>query len=210
MKPVIFIALILFLPAFVAGQTGSENPDKQDRIFSEIAAAVSQIDTFACDFIQEKHMSMLDNILISTGRLYYKRNNRLRLEINQPAASGFAVNGDQAKRWESDPGSSQTFKVNQIPFIKIFTDQVFTWARADFQNLKKRYHIKVIADSPIQLMLLPISSQEKKYLDHLQISFAADASYVNEVEVHEPDGDFTRIRFSNIQLNKPLHDSLFN
>jgi outer membrane lipoprotein-sorting protein len=210
MKSVIILVLILSLPAFVLGQTRPENPDNQNRIFSEIASAASKVDTFVCDFLQEKHMSMLDDILISKGRLYYKRNNRLRWEINHPAKSGFAVNGDHAKRWEGDSGSSQTFQVDQIPFIKVFADQVFTWARADFKNLEKRYHIKVLSDAPIQLMLLPISPQEKKYLDHLRISFAADASYVNAVEVHEPDGDFTRINFSNIQINNPLHDSLFN
>jgi len=210
MKPVIIIALILYLPAFVLSQTGIEESDNQNRIFSEIASSASQVETFSCDFFQEKYMSMLDNVLISKGRLYYKRDNRLRWEINHPAISGFAVNGDQAKRWEGDSGRTQTFKVNQVPFIKVFTDQVFSWARADFKRLKKRYHIKVLSDKPIKLMLLPISPQEKKYLDNFQISFAADASYVRAVEIHEPDDDFTRIHFLNTVINHPLKDSLFN
>ena len=210
MNFVIIIALILSLPAFVLGQTRSENSDNRNRIFSEIASSASQVETFSCDFLQEKYMSILDNVLISKGRLYYKRHNRLRWEINHPATSGFAVNGDQAKRWEGDSGRTQTFKVNQVPFIKIFTDQVFSWASADFKRLKKRYHIKVLSDKPIQLMLLPISPQEKKYLDNFRISFTADASYVSAVEVHEPDGDFTRIHFLNTVINHPLPDSLFN
>ena len=104
MKPVIIIALILYLPAFVLSQTGIEESDNQNRIFSEIASSASQVETFSCEFLQEKYMSMLDNVLISKGRLYYKRNNRLRWEINHPATSGFAVTGDQAKRWEGDSG----------------------------------------------------------------------------------------------------------
>lgn len=210
MKPVIVIALILYLPAFVLGQTGIEKSDDQNRIFSEIASSASQIETFSCDFLQEKHMSMLDNVLTSKGRLYYKRDNRLRWEIYQPVTSGFAVNGDQAKRWEGDSGRTQTFKVNQVPFIKVFTDQVFSWARADFKRLKKRYHIKVLSDNPIKLMLLPLSPQEKKYLDNFRISFAADARYVSAVEIHEPDDDFTRIHFLNTVINQPLNDNLFN
>ena len=210
MKPAIAIALILYLPAVVLGQTESEKSDNQNKIFSEIANSASQVETFSCDFLQEKHMSMLDNVLTSRGRLYYKRDKRLRWEINHPATSGFAVNGDQAKRWEGDSGRTQTFKVNQIPFIKVFTDQVFSWASADFKRLKKRYHIKVLSDDPIKLMLLPISPQEKKYLDNFQISFATNASYVSAVEIHEPDDDFTRIQFFNTVINHPLNDSLFN
>jgi outer membrane lipoprotein carrier protein len=210
MNFVTILALILSLPAFVLGQTRSENSDNRNRIFSEIASSASQVETFSCDFLQEKYMRMLDNVLISKGRLYYKRNNRLRWEINHPVTSGFAVNGDQAKRWEGDSGRTQTFKVNQVPFIKVFTDQVFSWARADFKRLKKRYHIKVLNDNPIKLMLLPISPQEKKYLDNFRISFAADARYVSAVEIHEPDDDFTRIHFLNTVINHPLNDSLFN
>ena len=210
MRPVIILALILNLPAFVLGQTGIEKSDNLNRIFSEITSSASQVETFSCDFLQEKHMSMLDNVLISKGRLYFKRDNRLRWEINHPVTSGFAVNGDQAKRWEGDSGRTQTFKVNQVPFIKVFTEQVFSWARADFKRLKKRYDIQVLSETPIKLMLFPISPQEKKYLANLRISFATDTRYVRAVEVHEPDGDFTRIQFLNTVINTPLNDSLFN
>jgi hypothetical protein len=68
----------------------------------------------------------------------------------------------------------------------------------------------VLSDDPIKLMLLPISPQEKKYLDNFQISFATNASYVSAVEIHEPDDDFTRIQFFNTVINHPLNDSLFN
>lgn len=210
MKSITIIALILFLPAFVLGQTKPDDSDNQNRIFSEIASSASQVDTFACDFLQEKHMNMLERALISKGRLYYKRNRMLRWEVTYPVTSGFSVNGDQAKSWKDDSGRTQVFKVSQIPFIKVFTDQVFSWADADFKKLKKRYHIKVLSETPIQLALTPISDQEKKYLDHLRISFAENASYVTAVEVHEPDGDFTRIHFLNTQINNPLQDSLFN
>jgi outer membrane lipoprotein-sorting protein len=210
MKSVTIIALILFLPAFVLGQTRPDDSDNQNRIFSEIAYSALQVDTLACDFLQEKHMKMLERVLISKGRLYYKRNNRLRWEVTHPVRSGFSVNGERAKSWKDDSGRKQAFKINQIPFVKVFTDQVFSWVDADFKKLKKRYHIKVLSETPIQLALTPISDQEKKYLDHLRISFSENASYVTAVEVHEPDGDFTRIHFLNIQINNPLQDSLFN
>ena len=204
------LALILGLPALVLGQGENEQSDNHNRIFSEISNSASQVDTFSCDFLQEKHMDLLDNVLISKGRLYYKRNKRLRWEINHPVKSGFAVNGNQVKRWEGDSGQIQKLKVSQVPFIKVFTDQIFSWVRADFKQLKKRYHIKVLREAPIELMLLPISSREKKYLDNFRISFAEDTRYVTAVEIHEPDNDFTRIHFLNTVINQPLNDSLFN
>lgn len=207
-----FIVLVLCVSGFsFPGWPAAASGDRQDnaKIFSEIAASASQVETLSSDFTQEKHLSMLEKVLTSKGRFFYKRDNRLRWELNDPVVSGFAVNGKYAARWDAQTKIPQTFNVNRVPFIKIFSDQVFSWAKADFKRLQKQYRIQVLGDEPVDLKLDPKSAREKKYLDHLRIVFAADASHVRTVEVHEPDGDFTAIRFFNTQINAPLPDSLF-
>ena len=218
MKKIIFLILFCAIAGLGFGaQVQNEpkvpvdkNPIDKNRVFAKIAESAAQVQTLSCDFIQEKHFSMLKNVLSSKGRLYYKRNDRLRWELSEPTASGFAVNGKQAKRWDEKSGKTLTFEVHKVPFIKVFTDQVFAWAQADFKWLQQRYHIEVLNAKPVDLKLSPIFSQEKKYVDHLRIAFARGASYVRTVEVHEPDGDFIRIRFINPKINEPLLDSLFN
>jgi outer membrane lipoprotein-sorting protein len=191
-------------------QTRAEEQGNTTGIFAKIAGSASQVQTLSCDFIQEKHLSMLNNVPTSKGRFFYKREDKLRWEFNYPTASGFAVNGEKAIRWKDDTERTQTFQVQQVPFIKVFTDQVFAWAKADFKKIERRYRIQIIGDEPADLKLFPKSSQEKKYLDHIRIVFALDASHVQMVEVHEPDGDFTLIRFLKMTINRPLPDSLFN
>ena len=213
MKKYLFIVLFCVMPGVgLSGQVQIDTKEFADngRIFSQIADSASRVKTLSSDFIQEKHLSMLENVLIAKGRFYYKRNDRLRWELNEPIISGFSVNGRKAKRWDGKSGKTQLFEVREVPFIEVFADQVFAWTKADFKGLQKRYRIEVLAQTPADLKLFPIFSQEKKYLDHLRIVFAADAGYVNAVEVHEPDGDFTRIRFLNTRINEPLQDSLFN
>ena len=213
MNRIIFIFLILLVPGVVFSsqlQNGWNSPGEKDRIFAEIAKAAAKVTTLKSDFVQERHLGMLEDILISKGRFYYKKQDRLRWELTKPVISGFAVSGKQAKRWDGESGRTQMFEVYQVPFIKLFTDQVFAWATADFKQLQKDYNIEVLAGSPADLKLVPIRSQEKKYLDHFRIAFTADAGHVNAVEVHETGGDFTRIRFFNTIINTPLPDALFD
>ena len=102
MKKIMFIIVLGLIPGVgLRGQAseGSQESVDKDRIFAEIAAFSSEVNTLSSDFIQEKHLSMLNNVLISKGRFYYKRNERLRWALTEPAASGFAVNGKIAKRW---------------------------------------------------------------------------------------------------------------
>jgi outer membrane lipoprotein-sorting protein len=213
MKQFACILIALCISSGILGdqaETRAEEQRNTARIFSEIAGSVSKVQTFTCNFIQEKHLSMLNNVLTSKGRFFYKREDKLRWEFNEPIASGFAVNGEKAFRWKEDSERTQKFHVQQVPFIKVFTDQVFSWANADFKKLEKRYRIQVVNDEPADLKLFPKSSQEKEYLSHIRIVFALDASHVKMVEVHETDGDFTLIRFLKMVINKPLPDGLFN
>lgn len=93
--------------------------------------------------------------------------------------------------------------------MKLVSDQLFAWARADFGWLKREYRISVLSEAPAALRLEPRSAATAGFLNHLLISFSADGGYVKSVEVHEKDGDFTRIRFVNTQVNKPLQADLF-
>ena len=213
MKRIIFIFLILLVPGGVFSsqlQKGQKPAGEKERLFSEIAKAAIKVTTLKSDFVQERHLGMLEDVLISKGRFYYKKQDRLRWELIKPVTSGFAVNGKQAKRWDGKSGRTQRFEVYQVPFIKLFTDQVFAWATADFKQLQKNYKIEILGDAPVDLKLMPMRSQEKEYLAHFRIAFSIDASHVNAVEVHETGGDFTRIRFFNTIINTPLPDTLFD
>ena len=213
MKRIIFISLILLVPGGLSSsqsQKGQNMSEEKDRIFSQIAKAAIKVTSLESDFVQERHLSMLEDVLISRGRFYFKKQDRLRWELTKPVSSGFAVSGKKAKRWDAKSGRTEAFKVYQVPFIKLFTDQVFAWATADFKKLQKNYKIRVLSNSPVDLKLVPIRSQEKKYLAHFRIAFTADASHVNTVEVHESGGDFTRIRFFNTIINTPLPNTLFD
>ena len=93
--------------------------------------------------------------------------------------------------------------------MKLVSEQLFAWAKADFTWLKKEYRITVLQDSPAALRLEPRSAATAGFLHHLLINFSADGRYVRGVELHENDGDFTRIKFVNTVVNKPLQADLF-
>ena len=59
------------------------------------------------------------------------------------------------------------------------------------------------------LKLVPRSSQEKKYIDHILVSFEADTHYTNAVDIFEKGGDSTRIRFFNMIINNSPQKELF-
>lgn len=208
-RSLIFAALLFSLLTGSAAATEPKGAPLSPQLTSRLEKAAGAARTLSSDFIQEKHLSMFKTVLNSKGRFYYQKPDQLRWELTAPVASGFVLKGERGRRWHERTGSTENFEISQEPVMKLVSEQLFAWARADFNWLKKEYRIDVLDESPVTLRLEPLSAATAGFLHHLLISFSADGRYVKSVEVHEKDGDFTRIRFFNASVNKPLPGSLF-
>ena len=179
-----------------------------DPILAHLEAVSARVQTLSSDFTQQKYLAVFKEALVSRGRFYYRKPDRLRWELTAPVVSGFALNGQTGRRWQGSERSSRCFELDRDPVMKIVAEQLLAWARADFPWLRAHYRIRVVGSKPVRLRLEPLFATGG-FLDHLEIRFAPDGSHVQQVELHEKDGDYTRIRFSDTVVNGPLADGLF-
>lgn len=207
------IALIGFL--FFSGGGGTvtaaetTTSTESAALFNALERTAGSVKTLSSDFVQEKHLAIFKTVLNSKGRFYFSKPDLLRWELTAPVASGFVLRGDKGRRWHERTGRSESFQISQEPIMKLVSEQLFAWGKADFAWLKKEYRITVLGESPVALRLEPRSAATAGFLNHLLITFSTDGRYVRSVELHEKDGDFTRIKFVNTVVNKPLQADLF-
>lgn len=177
-------------------------------VTQRLAAAAQQVQTLQSDFVQEKYLSMFEEQLISTGKFYYQKPDQLRWELIEPVGSGFAITGDTGQRWHERIEGSEAFKLDQDPAMSLIAQQLFAWAKADLNWLEQNYHISVVNEKPIQLKLIPVEAAGQ-FLSHLIITFNDSDRYVVAVEIHESDGDSTRINFNNSVVNTQIDNTIF-
>lgn len=208
-KIILVAACLMFSMAAGAGAEEAATAAGSAALFSSLERTAGGVTTLSSDFVQEKHLSMFKTVLNSKGRFYFAKPDRLRWELTAPVASGFVLKGDKGRRWHERTGRTESFQISQEPVMKLVSDQLFAWARADFGWLKSEYRISVLSPSPAALRLEPRSAATAGFLHYLLITFSADGRFVKSVEVHEKDGDFTRIRFVNTAVNKTLPADTF-
>ena len=179
------------------------------KAFANIEKTVSTIHAVTSEFRQERRLAMLKEPVISTGRFYYEKPDKLRWEFLSPDPSGFLVNGKIAKQWKGKNNPPEAFDLQQNPVIRLIVDQLMAWTKADFAWIEQRYVITIAKEDPIMLKLVPRSSKEKKYIDRILISFEADTHYTNAVNIIEKGGDSTHIGFSNMIINSLPPKELF-
>jgi outer membrane lipoprotein-sorting protein len=205
-----FLAILAFLsgaaflsaasPAFPA-PGDPKPPDASAELFGRMEREAADVKTISSDFIQEKHLAMFRKVVTSRGRFLYQKPDRLRWESTEPVASGFVLNGTRGRRWHQRTGREERFDIGSEPVMKIVSEQILAWAKPDFARLQREYRIRVRLD--------PLSAPAAGAPDHLRISFSPDGKFVQTVEIHEKDGDSTRIRFVDTVVNRPIAPSLF-
>lgn len=177
------------------------------RIKQGVMQAAITTSTISSDFTQEKEMSILNDKIITSGRFYFKKDRFLRWEYLYPFSYTITIRGDvisikndgEVKSFNTQ--SNKVFaEVNRIIIGSVngtlLDDDSFTAVYS--QN--KDYYI---------VSLTPVSETLRENLDRIVIFFNKTDDTVDQLEMFESAGDFTRITFKKKQLNQPISDEVF-
>lgn len=204
------LLLLILLLVWIAPALSEDDPGLAlDRVLAELEQSAAGIEALSSDFVQEKHLEMFQETLVSRGRFYFARPDKLRWEMTEPVVSGFLLNGDGGRRWNEHAGDPVPFDIAREPGMQLIAQQLLAWARVDILWLVQQYRMTLLSEQPVTLKLVPLQPGAEQFVEYLLISFDPERRHVATVEVHEPGGDFTRITFSGTELNRPLDPALF-
>ncbi|MCK4503528.1 MAG: outer membrane lipoprotein carrier protein LolA, partial [Desulfuromonadales bacterium] len=180
-----------------------------ESLLAELKQAAAQTVTLSSPFEQEKYLDIFAEKLLSQGQFTYRKPDQLRWELLTPVASGFVLRGERGERWNRLSQEQEKFSITSDPIMGMIAQQLLAWARVDLDWLQERYRIELQGVEPVTLHLYPLAKGEAEYIDYLQIEFAPDRSHVVVVQMVEPGGDSTTIRFTDVVINSELITTAF-
>ncbi len=197
-----FLLLVLGYPLAVGAEEGP-----LATVLARLQRAAAGVQSLESDFVQEKELAMFATPVRSRGHLAFMRERRLRWELLEPYQSGFVLDGERGRRWHALQETDEVFHIGSDPLMQAIAEQLLAWFRADFVRLQQQYQFELLATTPARIRLYPRDSTSP--LKSIDISFAPDDRSITQVELQEPDGDRTRLRFEHTVLNPDLDPSLF-
>ena len=173
----------------------------------QFAAESAKVTSIACDFSQEKKLTALTEKITSTGKFWFKRSNKLRLEYTRPFVYLIVMNGDKMlvrdnqKESHINVKSSKLFQqVNRIMMgcvqgnildSKDFTTRVF-------EN-----------GATFLLEMAPVSKTLREFFQTIVLTVDKKDYSAKSIVMNEPMGDITSILFEHKKLNEPIPDAVF-
>ena len=199
---VILVFCMALLPMF--GQTRINT----DEIKQKINQTASGIKTMQCDFVQTKQLKLLNDRLVSKGKMCYQKSDKLRWEYTSPTSYVFILNGDKVLLKNNNRNDVIDVKQNKLfrEIARIMMSSVVGNCLSDEKNFKTS-----IASTPTEWVatMLPLKKDMKQMFQKIILHFNKQKSMVSSVELIEKNGDQTLIELKNIRQNESISASVF-
>ena len=205
----LFILLLVFTANMVQAQyAGYSLLTDIAKFKSEFSTATQKTLTIKSTFVQEKNLSMLSEKIISKGKFWFKKDNLVRMEYNQPFQYLMIINKDKVfvkdgqKENKVSARSNKLFQ--QVNKIMIDCMQGTTLNNPDFKTRMFENKGSYLVE------LVPVVKGLKELFKNINVVVDKKDYSASSIEMQEVGGDNTIIRFANRELNTNISDALFN
>lgn len=208
MKKTILILLLMACVGTMAAMAAPLTPRQKQQAVEAISRAVAGMETMQCTFVQTKHMSMLNDRLVSHGTMHYRQPDKLRWEYTRPYDYLFVFNGakvymgNRSRKNVIDTASNRLFR----EIAGIMMNTVTGKALADPES----FSMDVEAEGQAwHVTLVPKKKEMRRMFQRVVLVFnRADAAILGE-NIYEKNGDLTEIQMSDVTKNAKIDEARF-
>ncbi|HLW07765.1 MAG TPA: outer membrane lipoprotein carrier protein LolA [Marinilabiliaceae bacterium] len=188
--------------------TGFTKVENSAALEKEIEAHSAKLISITSDFIQEKTMAYLDEVIVSKGKFWYKRDNNLRWQYNEPFEYVIGIKNGQFSI--KDQGKVRVFDVSSNPAFKELNDLILSIAKGNLIQ-DNRFAMEAFEDKTTYfLKLTPKDANMKKFIQQTDLYISKQDGVATKVIMRESDTDYTIISFVNRHLNDAISDTVFD
>ena len=203
MKRLVIIVFLCSILLPVCGQGLNEAQIKQ-----KINQTASTLKSMQCDFVQTKHMKLLNDKLVSKGKMYYQKSDKLRWEYLSPYTYTFILNADKVLL--KNQKRNDVIDVNQNKMFKEIARIMMNSVVGNCLTDDKNFKTSLTATSTEWIAtLLPLRKDMKQMFQKIILHFNKQKSVVTLVELIEKNGDKTVIELKNTVLNETIDAKMF-
>ncbi len=207
-------ALIITMMFVVLGSLISHAQDNDFSTVTDIDALKSKLITHAAstnsiesDFVQEKHLWMLNEVVVSEGKFLFKKENSVKWQYITPIEYTIIIHNGIFTIINNDKVNE--FSIDSNPLFREINSMIVTAIRGDFID-NPDYDAEFFENDENYLASLsPTNSNVSSMLEKIEIYFNKQNMQVVKVVFREPGDDFTLITFINKVLNSELSDDRF-
>ncbi len=208
MKQLIFLILFMLSFSSFSQEKGKFNTVKNIKeLEQKLNTNSAKINSITSDFTQEKHLAYLNDVIVTKGKFWFKKENKLRWEYTSPFEYIIIINNgkfiikDEDKINEFDINSNKAFQEVNNLIINSVKGTLLEEGKFEITAFK--------STSSYLVVLIPKDNEMKKVLNKIELYFDISSLNISKVKMIENEDDYTIISFINRKLNEDIPASTF-
>ncbi len=206
--------LYVFIVIFIAVLSGNAQPEGFTKVadtayisqkVNEVASKTNSINT---EFIQEKNLTFLDEMIISKGILLYKKPDMLRLEYTSPYTYLLILN--EGKLLIKSDDSEIKVNLESSRMFNEINDLIINSIQGKILNMPDLSTLFYENSDSFFIQLWPEQEELKKFIKTIELFISKKDYTVTDFKVIELSDDYTLIKFVNKKINEEIPDERFN
>lgn len=207
MKKTIVFILSIWMTVQVCGQSW-EKMKSVEEFSQRLNTTASHTQSIACDFVQEKYLDVFAEKIISKGKFYFRKENKIALSYTQPLDYLIVINGPKLKIVSE--GKTNLVDLGANKMMNGMNNLLAACMTGDLSLLKDGYQMEYLEDKNYYLVRIkPREQGVKNYLTGMVIWFDKKDMTVARLRLSENAGDYTEYQFLNRQFNTLKDDEKF-
>tara|TARA_B110000305_G_C19224125_1_gene532009 strand:+ start:212 stop:835 length:624 start_codon:yes stop_codon:yes gene_type:complete len=201
-----YLFIVIFLIPFV-GKTQSYSKVKDvTKCKQLINTKAKKTSSISGDFTEVIHSSMFNSEKKATGRMSYKREDKIRWEQISPKKQIILIDGKKMRMMENEKEITNSTSNRIVKKVQGLMLQLFN---GDFLN-EKEFTINYFENSKnYKLILKPKSSRMSKYISSIEMIFNKTDIALKQLTLKETEDDKIVYQFNNILFNKANSNTTF-
>ena len=201
-----YLFIVIFLIPFV-GKTQSYSKVKDvTKCKQLINTKAKKTSSISGDFTEVIHSSMFNSEKKATGRMSYKREDKIRWEQISPKKQIILIDGKKMRMMENEKEITNSTSNRIVKKVQGLMLQLFN---GDFLN-EKEFTITYFENSKnYKLILKPKSSRMSKYISSIEMIFNKTDIALKQLTLKETEDDKIVYQFNNILFNKANSNTTF-
>lgn len=207
---ILVFALISMCTNFLEAQQDSfQKVEDESGFKSKIEAVSNSTNTIVSDFVQEKHLSFMEEGIVSSGQFYYKKDKKLRWEYSEPFNYLVILNGSQLLI--DDEGRKNNIDLKSNKTYQEINDVIGNSLHGKIVSDDDRFSHELKENQKFYLIeMTPKMEELKDFLIGIDVYFDKKDLTIAKVIMHEPGEDYTQISFSNKRINEEVEEVKFS
>lgn len=177
-----------------------------------LKAQTNAISTLSCHFTQTKEVSLLAEKGVAEGNLYYQKEGAsLCWKYTAPSVYGFIKEGAQIYLIGADGQKTPQQQENRL--FQMISSLIESSLDGSAEALSAQGFL--VAETPAadgngtEVTLTPTRRDLKKMISSVVITYESDRTLARRIVMNEVSGDKTTIDFTQIKLNQPIDNKVF-